>query len=103
MCIRDSDYDRQDRISVTWFYSAAEKAEKKLYSYVYNKQGELARVTDQTLGKTYWLYYDFLGRLMRVVDMKDSCSYAVSYTHLDVYKRQGMYRRSEFFCSEASS
>ena len=40
------DYDRQDRISITWFYSAAEKAEKKLYSYVYNKQGELARVTD---------------------------------------------------------
>lgn len=73
------DYDRQDRISVTWFYSAAEKAEKKLYSYVYNKQGELARVTDQTLGKTYWLYYDFLGRLMRVVDMKDSCSYEYHY------------------------
>lgn len=73
------DYDRQDRISVTWFYSVAEKAEKKLYSYVYNKQGELARVTDQTLGKTYWLYYDFLGRLMRVVDMKDSCSYEYHY------------------------
>lgn len=73
------DYDRQDRISITWFYSAAEKAEKKLYSYVYNKQGELARVTDQTLGKTYWLYYDFLGRLMRVVDMKDSCSYEYHY------------------------
>ena len=73
------DYDKQDRISITWFYSAAEKAEKKLYSYVYNKQGELARVTDQTLGKTYWLYYDFLGRLMRVVDMKDSCSYEYHY------------------------
>ena len=73
------DYDRQDRISITWFYSAAEKAEKKLYSYVYNKQGELARVTDQTLGKTYWLYYDFLGRLMRVVDIKGSCSYEYHY------------------------
>ena len=73
------DYDRQDRISITWFYSAVEKAEKKLYSYVYNKQGELACVTDQTLGKTYWLYYDFLGRLMRVVDMKDSCSYEYHY------------------------
>ena len=73
------DYDKEDRISITWFYSAAEKAEKKLYSYVYNKQGELARVTDQTLGKTYWLYYDFLGRLMRVVDMKDSCSYEYHY------------------------
>ena len=36
-------------------------------------------MTDQTLGKTYWLYYDFLGRLMRVVDMKDSCSYEYHY------------------------
>jgi RHS repeat-associated protein len=73
-------YDSQDRLSITYRHNAgtAEGTEEKLYSYVYNKQGELARVTVHPLAKTYFLYYDFLGRLMRVAD-NSGCCYEYAY------------------------
>lgn len=62
-------YDAQDRLEVS-YSGGTGKTEQKLYSYVYDKQGNLARVTAHQAGKTYRLYYDFLDRLMRVVDEK---------------------------------
>ena len=70
-------YDSQDRLSITWKGKTG-GTEEKLYSYVYNKQGEPARVTIHEVGKTYFLYYDLLGRLMRVYD-SSGCSYEYTY------------------------
>ncbi|MDO4337443.1 MAG: RHS repeat-associated core domain-containing protein [Eubacteriales bacterium] len=61
-------YDSQDRIQLSYFKGASDSAEQKLNEYVYNKEGNPAQIISHMSGKTYSLFYDFLGRLMRVVD-----------------------------------
>ncbi len=88
------EYDAQDRVKASYYRKANTSQEKKLYSYVYNKQGELAYVTNHTVatgdttgvndttetsGITYQLFHDFLGRLMRVVDLSTGHSYEYHY------------------------
>ena len=50
------------------YYKDPSCAEQKLNGYVYDRQGNLAQVTNYPSGKTYDLDYDFLGRLMRARD-----------------------------------
>ena len=71
-------YDTQDRPVTEYYYSAATKTEQALRSYTYDAAGDLWRVSDHSSGKTYSLFYDFLGRLMRVVDEK-GCVYQYTY------------------------
>lgn len=61
-------YDAQDRVTDTFYKDSASGTEAALNSYVYDKQGNLAEVTNHPTGKTYMLSYDFLDRLMRVRD-----------------------------------
>ena len=56
----------------SFFKASAGAAEQKLNTYVYNKEGNLCQVTNHMSGKTYYLDYDFLDRLMRVRDEKGS-------------------------------
>ncbi len=65
-------YDSQDRLSVSYLKGSGSSAEQKLNSYVYGKEGNLCQVTNHVSGKTYYLDYDFLDRLMRVRDEKGS-------------------------------
>lgn len=65
-------YDTQDRFSVSYL-KPAEGPERRLNSYVYNKEGNLCKVTNHLSGKTYELDYDFLDRLMRVRDESGVC------------------------------
>lgn len=65
-------YDTQDRFSVSYL-KPAEGSERRLNSYVYNKEGNLCKVTNHLSGKTYELDYDFLDRLMRVRDESGVC------------------------------
>ena len=65
-------YDTQDRFSVSYL-KQAEGSERRLNSYVYNKEGNLCKVTNHLSGKTYELDYDFLDRLMRVRDESSVC------------------------------
>ena len=65
-------YDSQDRISVSYLKEPGSSTEQKLNSYVYGKEGNLCQVTNHVSGKTYYLDYDFLDRLMRVRDEKGS-------------------------------
>ncbi len=60
-------YDEQDRMLLS-YYKDPSCAEQKLNGYVYDRQGNLAQVTNYPSGKTYDLDYDFLGRLMRARD-----------------------------------
>lgn len=65
-------YDDQDRMTASFFKASAGAAEQKLNTYVYNKEGNLCQVTNHMSGKTYYLDYDLLDRLMRVRDEKGS-------------------------------
>ena len=65
-------YDDQDRMTAGFFKASAGAAEQKLNTYVYNKEGNLCQVTNHMSGKTYYLDYDLLDRLMRVRDEKGS-------------------------------
>ena len=65
-------YDDQDRMTASFFKASAGATEQKLNTYVYNKEGNLCQVTNHMSGKTYYLDYDLLDRLMRVRDEKGS-------------------------------
>lgn len=65
-------YDSQDRITASYLKTAA-AAEQKLNTYIYDKEGNLYKVTNHLSGKTYELEYDFLDRLMRVRDEHGAC------------------------------
>ena len=65
-------YDDQDRMTASFFKASAGAAEQKLNTYIYNKEGNLCQVTNHMSGKTYYLDYDLLDRLMRVRDEKGS-------------------------------
>ena len=65
-------YDSQDRLSASYLKGSGSSTEQKLNSYVYGKEGNLCQVTNHISGKTYYLDYDFLDRLMRVRDEKGS-------------------------------
>lgn len=70
-------YDSQDRMTASYLKSSS-ATEQLLNSYVYDKEGNLCKVTDHLSGKTYELDYDFLNRLMRVRDEK---GYTYEYTY----------------------
>ncbi len=75
-------YDSQDRLQTSYYRKSGTSQEQKLYSYIYNKQGELAYVTNHTMtgtGVTYQLFHDFLGRLMRVVNLSTGHAYEYHY------------------------
>lgn len=65
-------YDTQDRFSISYLKPAG-SSEQRLNSYIYNKEGNLCKVTNHLSGKTYELDYDFLDRLMRVRDESGVC------------------------------
>ena len=65
-------YDTQDCFSVSYLKQAG-SSEQRLNSYVYNKEGNLCKVTNHLSSKTYELDYDFLDRLMRVRDESGVC------------------------------
>ena len=65
-------YDSQDRLAASYFRLSSGAAEQKLNTYTYDKEGNLCRVVNHPAGKTYYLDYDFLDRLMRVRDEKGS-------------------------------
>lgn len=65
-------YDSQDRITASYLKNAT-ASEKKLNTYIYDKEGNLCKVTNHLSGKTYELDYDFLDRLMRVRDEHGAC------------------------------
>ena len=65
-------YDSQDRITASYLKNAT-ASEKKLNTYIYDKEGNLCKVTNHLSGKTYELDYDFLDRLMRVRDERGAC------------------------------
>ena len=59
-------------MAASFFKASAGAAEQKLNTYVYNKEGNLCQVTNHMSGKTYYLDYNLLDRLMRVRDEKGS-------------------------------
>lgn len=65
-------YDTQDRFSISYLKPAG-SSEQRLNSYIYNKEGNLCKVTNHLSGKTYELDYDFLDRLMCVRDESGVC------------------------------
>ena len=69
-------YDSQDRLSASYLKGSGSSTEQKLNSYVYGKEGNLCQATNHISGKTYYLDYDFLDRLMRIRDEKGAfCEY----------------------------
>ena len=63
------EYDKQNRIRfMVYFKDAADSKEQNLYRYAYDKQGNIYAVKSYKAGKTYYLFYDFLDRLVRVRD-----------------------------------
>ena len=88
------EYDAMDRVKETYGHTNGTSGEAHLYSFVYNRQGELDHVvTDPDgAGRTSWLAYDFLGRLMRVRD-GDGCisefTYDVNSRMTKLYHQNG--------------
>ena len=64
-------YDGQDRVLLS-YYKPASGSEQKLNEYVYDRSGNLAKVTNHMTGKSYEFDYDFLDRLMRARDNADN-------------------------------
>ena len=62
------EYDKQNRIHMVYFKDAADSKEQNLYRYAYDKQGNIYAVKSYEAEKTYYLFYDFLDRLVRVRD-----------------------------------
>lgn len=60
------EYDKQNRIHMVYFKDAADSKEQNLYRYAYDKQGNIYAVKSYEAEKTYYLFYDFLDRLVRV-------------------------------------
>lgn len=71
-------YDKQDRITQSYFKDPTDNEEQKLCAYVYDKQGNLCTVKSDATGKTYNMFYDFLDRLIRVTDEQGN---AYEYTY----------------------
>lgn len=71
-------YDKQDRVIQSYLKNSEDSTEQKLYGYQYDKQGNLCTVTSDLAGKTYYLFYDLLDRLMRVTDEQGN---AYEYTY----------------------
>ena len=67
-----------DRLLHTLYCDGSSAEAAPLNSYVYDKQGNLAEVTNHPSGKKYYLAYDFLDRLMRVRD-NDGNIYEYTY------------------------
>lgn len=65
-------YDSQDRVTASYLKTATAE-EQKLNTYIYDKEGNIYKVTNHLSGKTYELEYDFLDRLMRVRDEHGAC------------------------------
>lgn len=76
-------YDDQDRLKKSYYCDSASGTEAELNTYVYDKQGNLQKVTNHPSGKTYILSYDFLDRLMRV---RDEAGNIYEYTY-DVFRQ----------------
>ena len=86
-------YDGQDRVLLS-YYKPASGSEQKLNEYVYDRSGNLAKVTNHMTGKSYEFDYDFLDRLMRARDNADNYyeyTYDVNNNMTRMYHGAGVY------------
>ena len=86
-------YDGQDRVLLS-YYKPASGSEQKLNEYVYDRSGNLAKVTSHMTGKSYEFDYDFLDRLMRARDNADNYyeyTYDVNNNMTRMYHGAGAY------------
>ena len=86
-------YDGQDRVLLS-YYKPASGSEQKLNEYVYDRSGNLAKVTSHMTGKSYEFDYDFLDRLMRARDNADNYyeyTYDVNNNMTRMYHGAGVY------------
>ena len=76
------------------YYKPASGSEQKLNEYVYDRSGNLAKVTNHMTGKSYEFDYDFLDRLMRARDNADNYyeyTYDVNNNMTRMYHGAGAY------------
>ena len=76
------------------YYKPASGSEQKLNEYVYDRSGNLAKVTNHMTGKSYEFDYDFLDRLMRARDNADNYyeyTYDVNNNMTRMYHGAGVY------------
>ena len=66
--IFDYEYDKQNSDSYGLFQRCGRQQRQNLYRYAYDKQGNIYAVKSYEAEKTYYLFYDFLDRLVRVRD-----------------------------------
>ena len=71
-------YDNQDRLLLSYYKNTSDDTEQKLNEYIYDREGNLYQVISHMSGKTYFLSYDLLDRLMRVTDEQGN-SYTYTY------------------------
>lgn len=71
-------YDQQDRMLLSFYKDPSGDDEQKLNEYIYDREGNLYQVISHMSGKTYFLSYDLLDRLMRVTDEQGN-SYTYTY------------------------
>ena len=86
-------YDGQDRVLLS-YYKPTSGSEQKLNEYVYDRSGNLAKVTNHMTGKSYEFDYDFLDRLMRARDNADNYyeyTYDVNNNMTRMYHGAGVY------------
>lgn len=82
-------YDNMNRIKEIYVKEKSDKLEKRLCTYTYNKEGQIAKTENELTGKIYECTYDFLGRLGKMTDEKGN---SYEYTYNEENKIQKIYR-----------